>query len=111
MLADALLSDEHIIRAEVEQGICELWKVEGYGYFVTRLESNGVSTELVLVAWQGKNTQPLIEHLINVCKNIGVKTMRFHTVHNKHLISRFVKKWGFTIAEIRESETVYRAKV
>ncbi len=108
MLSDALLSDSSIIKQEVETGLSTLWHVIGHGFFVTRLEVIDQKKELVMVAWQGKNTQPIIKHLKLVCENEGIKSIRFHTQVNEKTASRFVKRWGFSPVERRKDETVYR---
>lgn len=93
------------IAQEVSESISTLWKVEEYGYFVTRLESCTVdgSRELVLVAYEGKNVQPLVEHLKRVCINEGIQSIRFHTEINQKLVTRFVDKMNF-----KPVETIYR---
>gem|GEM_PF-4734584 len=96
-----------LVKSEVESGESTLFFVAGHGYFVTRIEGFSDGTkELVLVAWQGKNTEPLIDHLRSSCKKSGVQTMRFHTAIAENLASRFTKKMGFC-----RVETVYKMEV
>lgn len=102
-LSDALGSDSQAIRADVEAGLATLWRVKGHGYFITRLEQFGSKSELVLVAWQGRNTGPLINYLKDVCVRQGINSMRFHTSRPEKVVTRFVKKWGF-----EPVETVYK---
>ena len=80
-----------------------LWRIPGHGFLITRLETYGNRRELVLVAWAGVDTGPLVLHAQGVCKAEGIETIRFHTAHNEQLISRFVKKWGF-----QRVETLFR---
>ena len=105
-LSSALLDDLIFIKAEVDSGVANLWRIENYGYFVTRLEKFGEHQELVLVAFQGKKALELIEHLKSVCKNQGIQSMRFHTGHPEKLMSRFIKPTGF-----KRYETVYRLEL
>lgn len=93
------------IAQEVSESISTLWHVEDCGYFVTRLESCTVddSRELVLVAYEGRNVKPLVDHLQDVCVNEGIQSMRFHTEINQELVTRFVAKMNF-----EPVETVYR---
>ncbi len=99
------LSDEGmaIVAGEVSSGVSTLWHVESHGYFITRLELFENKKELVLVAWQGKNTEPLVEYLKAACVSEGINSMRFHTVISEKLATRFVKKMCF-----EPVETVYR---
>ena len=106
LLCDALLDDVSIIREEVNQEIATLWFIKKHGYFVTRLESFDHKKELVLVAWQGKNTKPLIDYLKNSCKKTGINSMRFHSSLPENIITRFVRPFGFCRAE-----TVYRLEI
>ena len=106
LLRDALLDDVSIIREEVNAGVSVLWHVENHGYFVTRLEQFYDQKELVLVAWQGKNTKPLVDYLKKICKKSGIDSMRFHSSLPEKTVSRFVEPFGFLRAE-----TVYRLEL
>jgi hypothetical protein len=110
MLSTALLSESHIIKAEVVDKISTLWKIREHGFFVTRLETIGKNLELVLVAWAGTNTAPLINYLKKICINSGVTSMRFHTIHPQKLINRFVNKWGFVLVDETSDESIYRVE-
>ncbi|WP_261840913.1 hypothetical protein [Aliamphritea ceti] len=103
-LQPAFAGDEIAIKLDVERGFATLWHVPEHGYIVTRLEDiePGVQ-ELVLVAWAGQNTGPIVEHAQNVCQSKGIQSIRFHTHHPEKLINRFVKRWGFG-----RVQTVYR---
>lgn len=102
-LKDALGEDGEIIRGEVEAGSASLWRIEGHGYFVTRLEKTVTGSELVMVAWQGVDTFPVVEHLQAVARNQGIDSIRFHTAHPEKLAGRFVAPLGF-----KRVETVFR---
>jgi hypothetical protein len=105
-LCEAIGGDGEIIREQVDSGIAALWKIKNHGYFVTRLEIVGEKKELVMVAWQGKNTEPLVKYLIDVCKKECIESIRFHSALSEKLVARFVRRWGFYRAE-----TVYRLEL
>lgn len=103
VLAPALNGDGDFIRCEVESGQADLYRVDGHGFIVTRLEQYGNEFELVLVAWAGKDTGPIVEHVQRYCRYRGVKSIRFHSRLDPKVVARMVKKWGF-----EPVETVYR---
>lgn len=102
-LGFALGRDEVEIKRQVDEGEAVLWRVPSHGFIVTRLENCGRGNELVLIAWAGVDTGPILEHAKTVCRAEGISSIRFHTEHPEKLASRFVSKWGF-----EPMETVYQ---
>lgn len=97
----ALTSDDaKFIKAQVNTQKADLFFSPPDSYFVLRKESE----EMVLVAFQGSNIQELCNWIHQHTKNLGLKTIRFHT--SRPALQRLVKQFNF-----QEVERVYRMEV
>lgn len=103
MLLPAMGDDLAIIRREVEEGEAKLWRVDGCGFVITRLEHYQEFSELVLVAFAGRESGVILERAQQVCRSLGVRSIRFHTSHNERAAARLVGRFGF-----QPVETVFR---
>jgi hypothetical protein len=106
-LIPVLNDDLPAIREEVKKGISQLWRVDGRGLVITRIEENalGQPDELVFIAGIGKDAKPVIKHfafLVNY--NFGVKKMRIHS--QRQGMERYLSSLGFGY-----SETVYKGVI
>lgn len=101
-LNEVLGGDKHIIKDQVENGIAELWSLNGDGYLITRIEEE--RGELVIMCFQGKNAKTMVQECMTAADKQGLKTIRFHT--QRPALKRLLK--GFAP---KESETVFRIEL
>jgi len=103
-LSRALGDDLRVMRDEVESNRAQLWKVHGYGFLVTRIESDCNGKTLVLVAAEGRGIDAITPVLIDVAKANGIGFLRVHSARKG--MGRILKKHGY-----RYLETVYLLEV
>lgn len=105
VLKPALHDAEPQIKKEVECGVSELWKIDDFGFLVTRIEVDSTGKkEMVFVAGAGKNTKQTIRYFIERAKAVGVKNFRLHT--KSKAFGRLVQSIGF-----EPVETVYKVVI
>ena len=91
----------------------QLWKISGPGYagfLVTRIELlNTGEKELVLVAARGHGYGAAIEHIKQIARANGIKTIRAHSYRKGYV--RYVKRFGMVLIEHRaDGEQVVRGQ-
>lgn len=95
VLAPAAFGDMDWIRAEVLEGIADLWQLGGSaaGFLVTRQEGG----ELVLVAGAGRNAAGVIRHCLGLARANGL-TVRAHI--RRAGMKRIYERAGFRLREV-----------
>lgn len=93
-LMPAAFGDMAIIRAEVQAGQADLWRLGGSadGWLVTRQEDG----ELVLMCGAGKNAAGVIRHCLEVARKNGL-TVRAHI--RRPGMQRIYERAGFRLRE------------
>lgn len=94
---------------ELREGKAQLFKYSA-GYFATRgeFDDNG-NKELVLIAAEGKDFNPVAHWIVNQCREMGVKFVRFHTA--RKALARLVSDLKPQLIETRPKEWVYRITI
>lgn len=94
-LMPAAFGDMPFIRAEVLDGVCDLWRATGAsdGWVVTRQEPG----EVVIVLGAGRNCLPVIQHITARAKAAGL-TLRTH-IRRKGM-QRIFERAGFRPREL-----------
>ena len=90
--------DMNIIKNQVLTGRAQLWEhhLNGkHGYIVTRIDVEGLGTELVLVLGEGSGLHDAVPLFKQVAVDLGIKGMRVH-VKRKGLIRMF-SRHGFEL--------------
>jgi len=95
------------IKKEVQQGICDLYKIKNHGLLIVRREH--LTKEFVFVAGLGKNAKEVIKHFKTIAKSEGFKKMRIHS--RRKGMARYLKTVGFCEVENRVNEKVFKRVV
>ena len=85
--------DMAIIKNQVLNGVAQLWEhnLNGtHGFIVTRLDVEGLGTELVLVLGEGSGLNEAVPLFKQVAIDLGIKSIRVH-VKRKGLIRMFAR--------------------
>lgn len=93
-------ADMAIIRAQVENGIAQLWRysaADGGGYIVTRVDQQGKGPELVIVLGEGRGLHDVVPQFIEAAQSLNIKSIRTH-VKRQGLI-RMYARHGFEVDE------------
>lgn len=77
-LAPALGADIEIVREQVQTGDARLYRVQGYGWIVLRVERAGTGPELVLVAGAGQGLRDVVPALVRLARDNGCNSVRAH---------------------------------
>jgi len=83
--------DMAIIKNQVLNGVAQLWEhnLNGtHGFIVTRIDVEGLGTELVLVLGEGSGLNEAVPLFKQVALDLGIKSIRVH-VKRKGLIRMF----------------------
>ncbi|CAL9980527.1 hypothetical protein VPHD526_0008 [Vibrio phage D526] len=83
--------DMAIIKNQVLNGVAQLWEhnLNGtHGFIVTRLDVEGLGTELVLVLGEGSGLNEAVPLFKQVAADMGINSIRVH-VKRKGLIRMF----------------------
>lgn len=84
---------------DVQTGRVCLWRVEKGGEFLawlaTSISSFGSEIELVLECIHGKESAQIVEELKSKAKKLGVKSIRFESIHSEKAVKRIVGDNGF----------------
>ncbi len=98
----------HDFGGEIQQGIAELWRINGgAAWMITRVEGS----ELVVCCLAGRDLLPVCAVLYRAASLRGLSSIRFHT--GRRGLARLVNRGGYgaSVEEIRPGERVYRVRV
>lgn len=104
-LRDTLRDDGPELARQVNEGIAELYLIDGETYMLTRVDAvEGGPRELVVCCMQGRNVRQITPWIIDLAAANGIDSIRYHT--QRPALQRMVAKFGF-----RELERVYRLEL
>jgi hypothetical protein len=94
----ALLGDDRAqVLAEIAEGRAELWRIEGHGYAITRIEVYPDHRELVIVAAVGEKVREAAAAFAAWADANGIDRIRFHTA--RPALGRLLAPLGFELSE------------
>lgn len=99
-----ILGDQDEVKAEILEGISELWFFPGCGYVVTRIERETVTGEfwLVVVAGAGQNLAGVVSYWQQIADKHGLG-VRIHSARRGMV--KLLEPLGFEAVE-----TIYKYK-
>ena len=106
-LSHALRDDLPLLKAQVNQGIAQLWEItshQGKSWMITRVENNNDQQELVICCYQGCDLKQVAPIIYESAERQGFASIRFHT--QRKGLNRLIVDFGFM-----PYETVYRKQL
>lgn len=106
-LAETLRNDEALFKAQVNQGIAQLWEInteQGKSWLITRVEQTPNHKELVVCCYKGCDLKQVTQVIYECAEKQGFDSIRYHT--QRKGLNRLVVDLGFM-----PYETVYRKEL
>ncbi len=97
-LGETMRDCEDLLRAQVERGIAELWRVGGHSWMITRTEYFPTrKPELVVCCYKGRGLKAATQIILDTAKKQGFSSVRFHT--QRKGLNRLIQEADFQLME------------